>query len=83
MTDNDPIQNAAQNALDILGENTEELMDEAASATWPRGEDDYFERAIGTKKATAHSEQTFAKVLRALIPLLESAAVAADKRARE
>jgi hypothetical protein len=78
----DPIQNAAQNCLDILGENTEELMDETAGATWPKGEDDWFEVAMGTKKSKAHSERTFAKVLRALIPLLESAAVAADKRAR-
>jgi hypothetical protein len=78
----DPIQNAAQNVLDILGENTEELMDETAAATWPRGEEDWFEGGSGTKKGTAHSERTFAAVLRALIPLLESAAVAADKRAK-
>lgn len=78
----DPIQNAAQNCLDILGENTEELMDETAGATWPKGEDDWFEGGADTKKGEAHSDRTFAKVLRALIPLLENAAVEADKRAK-
>jgi hypothetical protein len=77
----EPIKDAAANCLDILGENTEDLMDETAAATWPKGEEDWYENAPGTKKAEAHSERTFAKVLRALIPLLESAAVAADKRA--
>jgi hypothetical protein len=77
----DPIEIAAQNVLDILGEHTEELMDETAAETWPHGEDDWYEDALGTEKAKAHSERTFAAVLRALVPLLESAAAAADKRA--
>lgn len=76
----DPIQNAADNALTILGENTEEIIDEAAEETWA-GKGEWYD-AIGTKAFERHSERTFAKVCRALIPLLESAAEAADKRAK-
>ena len=76
----DPIQDAAQRALDVLGENTEDIIEEASEATWI-GRRDWFD-AMGSPQAMRHDERVFAKVLRALIPLLEGAADAADKRAK-
>ena len=81
MAERDHIADAAQNALDVLGEHTEDIIEEAAEMTWT-GKRDWFD-SMGTKAAERHSERVFAKVCRALIPLLEHAAKEADKRARE
>jgi hypothetical protein len=75
---NDPIEVEVINVLTHLGE-TEDIED-AASRTWPAGEDDYFEHA-GEPAAVAHNERTWAAIMRKVAAQLVESADAADARA--
>ena len=63
MTDQDPIRSAADDLYATLSEHTEDVLDEACSATWPGGEDEWWSQDGPAADLEAHREATFRRVM--------------------
>jgi hypothetical protein len=71
------VKKAADDLFAILGHSSEDALEEAYAATWPGGEDDWWDGAMAVDQADvaeAHREATFRQVMAALARLCDGRA---------